>query len=55
NSDSDANQDGGNCGEVAPVSPRDEPTRSVTSLSPPPLQPAEENIVGADSDMEMEG
>jgi hypothetical protein len=55
NSDSDANRDGGNCGEVAPVSLRDEPTRSVMSLPPPPPQPAEENTVGTDSDMEMEG
>ncbi|KAK2367845.1 zinc finger CCCH domain-containing protein [Trifolium repens] len=54
NSDSDANRDGGNCGEVAPVSLRDEPTRSVMSLPPPPPQPAEENTVGTDSDMEME-
>ncbi|CAJ2648590.1 unnamed protein product [Trifolium pratense] len=54
NSDSDANQDGGNCGEVAPVSLRNETPRSVMSLPPPPPQPAEENTVGTDSDMEME-
>jgi len=54
---SDTNQDGGNCREVAPVSLRDEllPTRSVMDLPPPPPQTVEENTVSTDSDMEMEG
>lgn len=54
---SDANQDGGNCDEVAPVSLRYEllPTSSVMDLQPPPPQTAEETTVSTDSDMEMEG
>lgn len=58
NSDNEANQDAGNCGDVALVSLRDEllPTKSVVLDLPPPLpHPAEENTVSADSDMEMEG
>ncbi|KAI5445352.1 hypothetical protein KIW84_013545 [Lathyrus oleraceus] len=57
NSDNEANQDAGNCGDVALVSLRDEllPTKSVVLDLPPPLpHPAEENTVSADSDMEME-
>ncbi|CAK8532207.1 unnamed protein product [Lathyrus sativus] len=57
NSDSETNQDVGNCGDVALVALRDEllPTRSVMlDLTPPLPQPAEENTVSADSDMEME-
>jgi len=54
---SDANQDGGNCEEVAPVALRYEllPTSSVMDPPPPLPQTAEENTVSTDSDMEMEG
>lgn len=53
---SDANQDGGNCGRVVPVSLREGllPSRSVMNLPPPLPQTAEENTVSTDSDMEME-
>lgn len=54
---SDANQDGGNCGEVA-VAHRNElsPTTSmILDVPPPPPRSAEEKSVSADSDMEMEG
>ncbi|XP_058763512.1 uncharacterized protein LOC131636951 isoform X1 [Vicia villosa] len=56
-SDSEANQDVGNCGNVALDPLRDEllPTKSVVlDLTPPLPQSAEENTVSADSDMEME-